>query len=351
MKGNLLVLKFEIKKTIYSPVFIVFFVMMLAVLVFVSILGGSLVKEDASSRVSPQLSSEEVLQYKEKAKELKDIYLIASGRAKELSGDRIDEVCGEYNTEISAQYYMQEALFYEALAEQAQHRSFAANDAVWFGKKVASRESVFAEQLIQYTIVAGICMILVGMFIGIYSFGNDKIGDGIKNILASGIQRKNLFFGQLFYNGILIFIIWLIFMVAGLISYRKGIGETVYSLYHTKCAVMNAGTYYLVKMLYGLLAAMLSSAVSALATFVFKRAGLSFIGVPVLMLFGGGVFWMMSRTLVSSLSIAATRAPLVGLPFMPVVGKTGVVVSLLLQSILTVVLFVTTYHRQKRMDF
>ncbi|MCR4725864.1 MAG: hypothetical protein K5753_01430, partial [Clostridia bacterium] len=231
-----------------------------------------------------------------------------------------------------------------------QDRLYAVTSRIELKDTAYTEANARTTRLLRYSVAASVMMIFVGMFVGIYVFGNDKSGGRMKNVLAGGADRKTVFFGQLLTSAVLTVGIWILFVLVG--AFVFGLGETanVCNLYHTRCFVASAYATYFGKMAFGLLASFLAIASSAFSVAFSRRTGGFFLGTPALLLFGGGIFSMMLRVVSDYIPVAASRAPLLGLPLLPVVPAFSIVMSLLLQALLAAGFFAASYFRFKRSD-
>lgn len=351
MNKSLSVFKFEIKKLLRSKTLLVFAIVALILLITVSVVFGSLVAERPASDYHGEeaLSDAEVAKYRNAAKRHHCNYLIAKMQDPNLSEDELFALGGEaYNQDVDAAYYAEQSLFYNALADHKQNVNYIVTSSVFEDPDVITYETARSYKLVKYAFMASICMIIVGMFVGIYSFGNDKMR-GMKLLLSSGTDRKFVFVGQIGQNVVLIGIVWIIFLIVGLAVFAKDASASVYNLSPTRCSVTSAMGYYFGKMAFGFLAAVFASSASALTTGFSRHTGAYFVGVPILMMVGGGAFAMMWRT-TSTLSLSAICSPLVGIPFLPVTAAYPVVLSLVLQMLFAGVFFFISYKRFEKQD-
>ena len=351
MNSSFAVLKFEIKKLLRSTTLLILSGIVLLLLLAASVIFGALVEEKPASdyQGTETLSEEEVAEYRNVAKKYHYNYLTAKMQTPDLSDNELFELGGEaYNQDVDAAYYAEQSLFYNALADHKQNVNYIVTSSVFEDPDVITYETARSYKLVKYAFMASICMIIVGMFVGIYSFGNDKMR-GMKLLLSSGTDRKSVFVGQIGQNVVLIGIVWIIFLIVGLAVFAKDASASVYNLSPTRCSVTSAMGYYFGKMAFGFLAAVFASSASALTTGFSRHTGAYFVGVPILMMVGGGAFAMMWRT-TSTLSLSAICSPLVGIPFLPVTAAYPVVLSLVLQMLFAGVFFFISYKRFEKQD-
>lgn len=339
------VLKFGIKKLLHSPKVLALSIAFLLLLIGGAVVWGSLAEyQEAFWDKTPTLSEEEVREYREQAQTARNAYFLVIGKPTDL------ENVGAYNQGAFSGGYNEAACFYDALADYKQDRLYAVTSELELKETEYTKANARTAKLIRYSVAASAMMIFVGMFVGIYVFGNDKSGGRMKNILAGGADRKTVFFGQLLTSAVLTIGIWVLFALVGALVFGLGETSNVYNLYHTRCSVTSAYATYFGKMAFGLLASFLAIASSAFSVIFSRRTGGFFLGTPALLLLGGGIFSMMLRVVSDYIPVAASRAPLVGLPLLPVVPAFSIVMSLLLQALLAAGLFAASYFRFKRSD-
>ncbi len=351
MNNSFAVLKFEIKKLLRSTTLLILSGIVLLLLLAASVIFGALVEEKPASdyQGTETLSEEEVAEYRNVAKKYHYNYLTAKMQTPDLSDNELFELGGEaYNQDVDAAYYAEQSLFYNALADHKQNVNYIVTSSVFEDPDVITCGVARSYKLVRYVFAVSCCMIIVGMFVGIYSFGNDKMR-GMKLLLSSGTDRKSVFVGQIGQNVVLIGIVWIIFLIVGLAVFAKDASASVYNLSPTRCSVTSAMGYYFGKMAFGFLAAVFASSASALTTGFSRHTGAYFVGVPILMMVGGGAFAMMWRT-TSTLSLSAICSPLVGIPFLPVTAAYPVVLSLVLQMLFAGVFFFISYKRFEKQD-
>ena len=351
MNNSFAVLKFEIKKLLRSTTLLILSGIVLLLLLAASVIFGALVEEKPASdyQGTETLSEEEVAEYRNVAKKYHYNYLTAKMQTPNLSDNDLFELGGEaYNQDVDAAYYAEQSLFYNALADHKQNVNYIVTSSVFEDPDVITCGVARSYKLVRYVFAVSCCMIIVGMFVGIYSFGNDKMR-GMKLLLSSGTDRKSVFVGQIGQNVVLIGIVWIIFLIVGLAVFAKDASASVYNLSPTRCSVTSAMGYYFGKMVFGFLAAVFASSASALTTGFSRHTGAYFVGVPILMMVGGGAFAMMWRT-TSTISLSAICSPLVGIPFLPVTAAYPVVLSLVLQMLFAGVFFFISYKRFEKQD-
>ncbi|GEM_PF-3703247 len=349
MKHSFNALKFEFRKLFGSRTLLIFALVAFLLLLGVSVIWGTLVKQYSAESYNPTatLSEEETASYLKLAKENYNAYLLSKGET--LSPSDSDESAWLYNPDIGSAYYSEQRFYYEALAAHKQDAEYAVTTKISAKNEAISNEQTATYRLVRYAFAASVCMILVGLFVGAYAFGNDKSSGNMKNLLASGTQRVHIFGGQFLLNAVLILLFWIVFIAVGLIAFGRGATASVYNLFHTRCAVTSAMGFYFGKMAFALVGAFLASACSAFITSLTRYTGLYFLGAPALSLLGVGILLTLLRT-TDCLSLAATKAPLVGIALLPVVPAFSIITSLILQCLLAAGLFALNYARLKKTD-